>query len=753
MHSFSKICSFLLLFFLFFANNTTLFSQNIVHSPKSNFEDVKLELTSEEQEFLTSHPIIHVVCDPSWPPFEYYNTSLDVPQYSGLNIFFLRKIGEKLNVEMDFIPTEDYFKSIQSINDETADMITGYTSRLNGVPNLLYTESLYSIPLILVSLGNNKLHSGETIILPQISGAELDQLYEQFSPTQYNYVFFDDPQKVLGALKSGKYHFAVINEFELDDFSGLPQYSIFNLDINYIQTFAISPKLGSEGLSVINKAIKSISSEEFDSIVYTSQAERRYMLQEQRSVKINRRYSFLYSLIFTLILLTIVILVIIFEIKKRSNLVDYDEVTHILTFAKFKHDVRSVLKKAKPNEYLFLSLDIDNFSYINDSYRFVKGDALLAALSQHFLEECNKNDELLSRFYADNFIICSKNPGYFGIIEDRVMKLTDVSDHVRAHLPRQYNLTFSVGVYYVIDPHADITSMIDKANIARKLGKTSFSSRHVIEYTKEMDDASELKKNITFSMNNAISNGEFEVYFQPKFQFSNLLIVGAEALIRWNKPNMGLLPPSKFIPLFERNGFIGKIDFFVFEEVCRFLDKWDKSGVDGKCPHPITISFNLSRFHLYNPELIDELTSIASRYQINPSHIEVELTETIMFDNPQKLIRTMNDLKNAGFSISVDDFGSGYSSLNLLKDMPADVLKLDKEFLSTATGNERESIIITSVIKMAKQLNLTTVAEGVETQQQSDLLKKMGCDIVQGIYYAKPMPKNQYQLLLKNSFL
>ena len=166
---------------------------------------------------------------------------------------------------------------------------------------------------------------------------------------------------------------------------------------------------------------------------------------------------------------------------------------------------------------------------------------------------------------------------------------------------------------------------------------------------------------------------------------------------------------------------------------------------------PLTISFNLSRYHLYNPNLIKELKDIASKYDIGENRIEVELTESIMFDNQKKLIKVMNEIKKAGFLISVDDFGSGYSSLNLLKSMPADVIKLDKDFLSNAPENQKENIIIQSVIEMAKKLKIKTVAEGVETKLQSDMLKSIGCDIAQGFFYAKPMKESDFlDLLLKN---
>jgi EAL domain-containing protein (putative c-di-GMP-specific phosphodiesterase class I) len=253
-------------------------------------------------------------------------------------------------------------------------------------------------------------------------------------------------------------------------------------------------------------------------------------------------------------------------------------------------------------------------------------------------------------------------------------------------------------------------------------------------------------------MDKAIENMEFEVFFQPKFKFEDESVIGAEALIRWNNPRKGFLQPAKFVPLFEDNGFIEKIDKYVLKKVCMFLDDWNKSP-ESKNHAPLTISFNLSRCHLYNTNLIKELKDIASQYEIGDNKIEVELTESVMFDNQQRLIKMMGEIKKAGFGVSVDDFGAGYSSLNLLKNMPADVIKLDKEFLSGGPENIKENVIITSVIEMAKKLNITTVAEGVETKTQCDLLKNIGCDIAQGFYYAKPMPQSNFRELLVNSTL
>lgn len=711
-----------------------------------------IPLTDDEALFIENHPVIRVVCEPNWPPFEYYNTMLGVPQFSGLNMSILKAVGDKIGLEIEFIPTDNYQSSIDMIKSNKADLITGYTAKIDAPLSLMYTNGLYDIPFVLISKNGIRPPMGSTIAVPKITGDEFETLQRLFPADSYHLAIYDNPQQALESLSKGRNKYAVVNEFEFKDYTSLKESTVFPLNLHFVERFALSSYLGTSALSLFNKAYDAISEEEFDSIVYTSQLERRYMLREKANNQSNRTAFIITVFCISLLFLIITWIIIRISIHTMPHSSGIDPVTGIATFDTFKRAVYEKLKDAKPDEYYLLSIDINNFSYINDSFDYELGNALLRELAGHFVAECQKANSLITRFYADNFIIFSKNPQFLSIIEDFVYQLTNVDDHVRKFLPDQYQLVFSSGVYYIKNCSENITTMIDKANMARKLGKENFLTRRVIEYTKEMEDANELKKSITLSMNKAFEQNEFEVYYQPKFRFSNSEIIGAEALIRWNNPEKGFLQPGKFIPLFEQNGFIQKIDLFVFEKVCSFIDQWNKSGINGQCPHPLVISFNLSRFHLFNPNLMNELGIIASKYHIAPCKIEVELTETIMFDNPKRLVRIMNELKKTGYSISVDDFGSGYSSLNLLKDIPADILKLDKEFLSSATDNERESIIISSVIDMAKKLNLSTIAEGVETETQSDLLKQMGCDYVQGFLYSKPLPENDFKSLLSQFF-
>ncbi|HBG35739.1 MAG TPA: hypothetical protein DDW88_01555, partial [Treponema sp.] len=261
----------------------------------------------------------------------------------------------------------------------------------------------------------------------------------------------------------------------------------------------------------------------------------------------------------------------------------------------------------------------------------------------------------------------------------------------------------------------------------------------IVEFTEKMEKEIQWHKEITLTMDQAYTNNNFIVNYQPKYLISDSTCVGAEALIRWKHDVYGLIPPNSFIPFFEKNGFIQKIDLFVFESVCKFLAKWQEIS-----KKRITISCNLSRLHLQNPDLPKTLLEIANRYNVSPSLIELELTESLMHKDPQKLIDIMNALKKEGFKISIDDFGSGYSSLNLLKDIPADTLKIDKAFLSKSSDGSSGTIILSSVMTMARELNLSTIAEGVETIEEVNILKRIGCEMVQGFYYARPMEKEQF---------
>jgi EAL domain-containing protein (putative c-di-GMP-specific phosphodiesterase class I) len=253
------------------------------------------------------------------------------------------------------------------------------------------------------------------------------------------------------------------------------------------------------------------------------------------------------------------------------------------------------------------------------------------------------------------------------------------------------------------------------------------------------------ERKVEDDMERALANREFQVYLQPKINTSEEKLGGAEALVRWIHPTEGFVPPNRFIPIFEQNGFILKLDDFMLEEVAKQQAKWISEGWQ-----VVPISVNVSRAHFTREDLAEHISEIVDRYQVPHEVIELELTESAFFDDKEMLLTTVKKLRDAGFSVSMDDFGAGYSSLNSLKELSLDVLKIDADFFRGSDSLERGMLIVTEVINLAKKLNMKIVAEGIESREQVDFLKEQECDLIQGYYFAKPMPLSEFEKNYKN---
>ena len=240
-------------------------------------------------------------------------------------------------------------------------------------------------------------------------------------------------------------------------------------------------------------------------------------------------------------------------------------------------------------------------------------------------------------------------------------------------------------------------------------------------------------------MDRALVNREFQVYLQPKISTSEEELGGAEALVRWIHPKEGFIPPNRFIPIFEKNGFILKLDDYMLEEISKVQAQWLKEG-----RKLVPISVNVSRAHFTREDLAEHICAIVDKYQVPHNVIELELTESAFFDDKKVLLNTVQKLREAGFPVSMDDFGAGYSSLNSLKELQIDVLKIDADFFRGADVEERGLLIVSEVIDLAKKLNMKIVAEGIESKEQVEFLTEQECDLIQGYFYAKPMPVAEF---------
>ncbi len=404
---------------------------------------------------------------------------------------------------------------------------------------------------------------------------------------------------------------------------------------------------------------------------------------------------------------------------------------------KFKINSNKLFDKNNPEEYALFYIDVDKFKYINDMFGYDMGNDTLIHISNTIASEL-KEDEIFARVSADHFVLLIK----YKTDDDIKTRLNNIYNKVQIlSNPKinYYKLILDCGIYKISKSDNDINTIMDRANTARKTIKGGHKNSFAF-YDKEMHKKILKEKEIENSMVDALNNGEFIVYFQPKYSLSDYQIIGAEALVRWDNPQKGLIPPIEFIPVFERNGFIVNIDFYVFEEVCKKIREWMDEG-----QKVVPISVNLSRMHFVNSNFIEKFKLIVDKYKIPTRLIELELTETAVLDNIEGLLDTMNNLKEKGFVISMDDFGTGYSSLNLLKELPVDILKLDRAFFTEKDESNNEKIVISNVIKMAKELKMKVISEGVETISQVEFLKQIGCDMVQGYLFSKPMPVKEFE--------
>jgi len=362
----------------------------------------------------------------------------------------------------------------------------------------------------------------------------------------------------------------------------------------------------------------------------------------------------------------------------------------------------------------------------------------------------NKGQELIEKFYAAlkreikrNEVMAHQENAEFGLLltytekdqlEARIQKLENT---LNAVLPGM-KMYFGVGVYLVEPGERDVEQLYNNAMIACEMlgeeaeNKTAF-------FDVEMNNQKLWEHKVEDDMDRALINREFQVYLQPKISTSEEVLGGAEALVRWIHPTEGFIPPNRFIPIFEKNGFILKLDDYMLEEIARIQAGWLAEG-----RKLVPISVNVSRAHFTREDLAEHICAIVDKYQVPHDVIELELTESAFFDDKKVLLNTVQKLRTAGFPVSMDDFGAGYSSLNSLKELQIDVLKIDADFFRGADEEERGLLIVSEVIDLAKKLNMKIVAEGIESREQVEFLTEQECDLIQGYFYAKPMPVEEF---------
>lgn len=446
--------------------------------------------------------------------------------------------------------------------------------------------------------------------------------------------------------------------------------------------------------------------------------------------------------VFIILVFSVLILYLVVSQRKFSRLLYrkayYNDLTDSPNQAKFREDAGRVLKENPHTRFAAMRISIEGLDFLNEIFGYATGDKLLRAVAQTFREICTRPLECFAHIYADRFValfVC----GSFEEMEARQAEFERLFAEKIAGLV-SYNVKFAVGMYLVEPGEADVYAMLEKVSFAHNAAKKSERREDKVQkYDIALKAALKLERDVESKMERALTDHEFSMFLQPKYALSDERLVGAEALARWWVSGKYIMYPTDFIPIFEKNGFIVHLDMYMFEEACKFL----KAMMDDR-RKLITISANFSRLHLLKGDFVPRLCAIADKYAVPHRYLEVEITESSMVGNESLLMSVLEQLHAEDFTLSMDDFGSGYSSLGLLKEIPIDVVKIDRSFFEASREIERERIVIESVIDMAKKLKIHTVAEGVETQEHIDFLKLIGCEIVQGYYYSKPIPFEEF---------
>ncbi|MEG1720377.1 MAG: EAL domain-containing protein [Pseudoflavonifractor sp.] len=429
--------------------------------------------------------------------------------------------------------------------------------------------------------------------------------------------------------------------------------------------------------------------------------------------------------------------------RKLEQLAFVDPVTGGNTMQRFYTQAAALLSGANGMEYALAYTNIGKFKVLNQQLGRNACDQILTNTSLSIRQNLDSH-ECSGRIFADNFCVLMKYDGEADLAR-RLNAWTESYNRILAETGSTWlPLTVEIGVYVIEDSSLSLPDMLDRAKLALRDNSRKLDANiHYRIYDERVHRNLLREKQLEDMMVSALKNREFQVYLQPKYKVSNEQIGGAEALVRWQSAGEGMIYPDEFIPIFEKNGFILHVDLWVFEQVCKTLRAWLDAGYT-----PVCISVNCSRVHIKTPNFLEEYRVIAERYAIPPALIEIELTENVVFEDVEHLTKIIADIQALGFSCSMDDFGSGYSSLNLIQDIPVDVLKLDKVFFrSNAAELARTESVVGSIITMARALSMKTVAEGVEQRFQVDMLKRLGCDYIQGYYYARPMPIPEFEAL------
>lgn len=715
-----------------------------------------LEYTQDERSFLNDSHKYDVVLNGDQYPISYINNERS--SYNGIGKDVLERIGNQTGINFRIVYENNFSEAESMLHNGSVDILGGVIVNSQDIKSLnarekakensqiRLTEAFYDIDLAFVGRKNVNFDDNLLVAIP----AYMELASEDFEKSYggYDFVIYETDDACLEAVINKEADVAIQPDLKINEIIIYEKYkALQNLKYvpgDYVASFVVNTK-DEQLVTIINKAIKTISATAMATIENNNI--QHIAMRSMSMGDFIRVYKWYILATISIFIFLLIAAFMYFRYRKEAadkEKAYKDSVANISSMEKFRIDVEPILKAESKKDYYLIVVDIDKFKVINTLYGYEKGDQVIAFLAKKLQKELKESD-YITRSNADNFVVLKKAES-----ETEIEKyLNNLFANVNIAIAEKhinYRMMIKAGIYQVEDTDNNISSIIDKAGMAKKTIGQIYKSTYAF-YSEVMRQKAIEEKNLENEMEKALKNREFCIFLQPQIDLATKKIVSAEALVRWMHPEKGMIPPFKFIPVFENNGFISKLDMFVWEEAARTLRKWkDNNQI------MVPIAINLSRVDVEQENLMDELLGLSEKYELGNQWIKMELTESVYSEEGTLIMERMKKIQEHGFKVAVDDFGSGYSSLHMLKKMPIDILKIDKSFLDVDMNMDiKDEIVIRDVIGMGKHLNLQIIVEGVETQEQSDFLESIGCDIVQGYFYGRPVPVKEFEIILKEN--
>lgn len=697
-------------------------------------------LSREEKEYLETRPKIRAVIRPDAAPISYWKND----KFEGISADIVENLLSDLDIQIEYVYVDSLEESYEMLLNGSADIACLFESDYNLAEQYRmhvttpYLKTNYS--MIFRQQRNPNKQAEQTIAI--VEGALAGEDYVRTHYPDARKLPVKSTGAAIRAVAKGKADFALVNVYSAE--KGLEQYP--NLRAGFVgdeeQQFSIgvSQAVDVRLFSILDKKINTLSSQAMNDILS------RHTMFQQTSMSLSAYFRqhpmefMLISVAVFAVIIGILLYIILINRRHARNMYDLayvDTLTRLLNLNGFLFHGERMLAQNPKVSFAVVAIDLSNFSGINEDYGRQIGDKVIIGMGG-----------ILNRFRNDQTIVAHTGADHFLILlsykdqEDMHATLTAITGMLSAYKVDDLLFRFQayIGVGFVEVKEEALLQAVDHAGIARN---ECTPEQSIVYMDQALQNSLLREKEIRDHVEPAIAQGEFQVFYQPKVDMSTREIIGAEALIRWNHSKLGFLSPAEFLPIIEQSGLITEVDFFVLEQACKLIQKWIDAG-----QKPIIISVNQSRTHFLKSNYMERLQNMIIQYNIPPNHIELEITETLFGQEAISNVM-IKKMKTLGFLISIDDFGSGYSSLHLLHQISVDVLKIDKGLLDESGKQEKMRNIILRVVQIAADLGVEVICEGVETKAQMDFLLGIDCKYAQGFLFSKPLPQPDFEVFVQ----